>query len=115
MFYLSKEAILGAADRATEDLQVPEWGGIVRISAMSASTRDKWEQEIYGGDKPKMDDFRARFVGLCLVDESGERMFSDSEIASLGRKSAAALHRVFSVAQRLNALDDGAVEDAAKN
>ena len=82
---------------------------------MSARDRDRWEQETYGGDTPKVDDFRARFVGLCLVDEMGERLFSDHEVAQLGTKSAAALDRVFRVAQTLNALGDAAVGELEKN
>lgn len=68
---LGKQQILDAQDRRHEDIAVPEWGGNVRVAMMSASDRDRWEQETYGGDTPKVDDFRARFVGLCLVDEMG--------------------------------------------
>jgi len=88
---LGKQQILDAQDRRHEDIAVPEWGGNVRVAMMSASDRDRWEQETYGGDTPKVDDFRARFVGLCLVDEMGGRLFSDHEVAQLGAKSAAAL------------------------
>lgn len=110
MTLLTKEAILAANDRRTQDVEVPEWGGTVRVSTMSASERDKWEAETYGGDKPNTQDFRARFVALCLVDDKGERMFSEKDIAALGKKSAAALHRVFKAAQALNALTDAEVE-----
>ncbi|RZZ81397.1 hypothetical protein [Pseudoxanthomonas winnipegensis] len=115
MALLSKGQILAANDRKTEDMEVKEWGGTVRISTMSASDRDKWEQDTYGGEKPKVEDFRARFVSLCLVDEAGARLFSDKEVAQLGAKSVAALDRVFRAAQKLNALGETAVEDAAKN
>ncbi|TAA25392.1 hypothetical protein [Pseudoxanthomonas winnipegensis] len=115
MTLLSKGQILAANDRKTEDMEVKEWGGTVRISTMSASDRDKWEQDTYGGEKPKVEDFRARFVSLCLVDEAGARLFSDKEVAQLGAKSVAALDRVFRAAQKLNALGETAVEDAAKN
>ncbi|MBB4126219.1 hypothetical protein GGR77_001509 [Xanthomonas translucens] len=114
MNLLSKQQILAADDRKTEDLEVKEWGGTVRISTMSASDRDKWEQDTYGGETTKMEDYRARFVALCLVDEKGNRLFTDKEVAQLGAKSASALHSVFRVAQKLNAIGDAAVEDAEK-
>ena len=104
MTLLTKEAILSANDRATSDVEVAEWSGTVRVSTMSASERDKWEAETYGDGKPKTEDFRARFVALCLVDEAGNRMFTDKEVGELGKKSAAALQRVFAAAQKLNAL-----------
>ena len=100
---------------ASESENLPRLGGNVRVAMMSASDRDRWEQETYGGDTPKVDDFRARFVGLCLVDEMGARLFSDHEVAQLGAKSAAALDRVFRVAQTLNALGDAAVGELEKN
>lgn len=115
MSLLSKEAILSADDRKTRDIEVPEWGGTVRVATMTASERDRWEAETYGGAKPNTIDFRARFVALCLVDEKGARMFSDKEVSALGSKSAAALQRVFAAAQELNALTDKAVEDLEKN
>ncbi|HDS1582189.1 hypothetical protein [uncultured Stenotrophomonas sp.] len=115
MTLLNKSQILAASDRKTEDLEVKEWGGTVRISTMSASDRDKWEQDTYGGEKTKTEDFRARFVALCLVDDKGDRLFTDKDVAQLGAKSAAALDRVFRAAQKLNALGDAAIEAAEKN
>ena len=96
-------------------MDVPEWGGTVRVATMTASERDRWESETYGGEKPNTEDYRARFVALCLVDEAGNRLFSNKEVSDLGKKSAAALHRVFKAAQELNALSDAEVEGAEKN
>lgn len=115
MGLLTKEAILSADDRKHEDVEVGEWGGTVRVATMSASERDKWESETYGEGKPKTEDFRARFVALCLVDETGARLFTDKEVGELGKKSAAALQRVFTVAQRLNALTTEEAEKLEKN
>ncbi|WP_140725457.1 MULTISPECIES: hypothetical protein [Gammaproteobacteria] len=112
---LTKGEILAINDRKTEDVPVPEWSGVVRVATMSASDRDRWEQETYGGDKPKTEDFRARFVALCMIDEKGERLFTDKEVVQLGAKSAAALDRVFRTAQKLNALGGAAVEELEKN
>lgn len=115
MTLLSKDAILAADDRKTCDVTVPEWGGTVRIATMSASERDRWESETYGGDKPNTSDFRARFVALCLVGEDGRRLFTDREVGELGKKSAAALQKVFKVAQDLNALTVAEAEKIEKN
>ncbi|AKO05979.1 hypothetical protein ACQR5T_09675 [Xanthomonas oryzae pv. oryzicola] len=114
MTLLSKSQILAANDRKIEDLDITEWGGTVRISTMSASDRDQWEQDTYGGEKTKMEDFRARFVALCLVDDKGARLFTDKEVGQLGAKSASALDRVFRAAQKLNALGDAAIEAMEK-
>ena len=43
------------------------------------------------------------------------RVGGDVEVVELGRKSAAALNRIVEVAQKLNAVSDGDLEDLAKN
>ncbi len=115
MDLLSKEAILGAQDKATRDVEVPEWGGIVRVRTMSATERDRWESETYGTGKVNSINFRARFAALCLIDDKGARMFSDADIEKLGEKSAGALQRVFNAAQELNALSAKDIGDLEKN
>jgi hypothetical protein len=115
MALLTKEAILLADDLPHKDVKVREWGGTVRVRTMTASERDKWEAETYGGEKMNTADFRARFVAICLVDDKGARLFTDKEVAALGQKSASALQRVMTVAQELNAITDGDIEELEKN
>lgn len=121
MTILSKSQILQVVDRKTEDVEVPEWGGAVRVQEFSGSDRDAFEQSMVkigadGKREADLTNMRAKLVAMCLVDaETGERMFSDSEIDLLGRKSAMALERVFEVAQRINGLGASDTEAAAKN
>lgn len=115
MSLLTKDQILAANDQLTKDVEVPEWGGVVRIRTMSASERDKWESETYADGKVNTLDFRARFCALCIVDEQGARLFTDAEVSTLGRKSAAALQRVFNAAQELNALSNKDVKELEGN
>ena len=113
MNILSKDAILAAEDLPRETVSVPEWGGQVLVRTMSGTDRDAFEASLLAKDG-RMENVRARLVALTLCDAQGDRLFNDSEIAALGRKSARALDRVFSVAQRLNGI--GADEaQAAKN
>jgi hypothetical protein len=58
---------------------------------------------------------RAKLCVLCIVDEKGERLFSDTEVVNLGNKSAIALDRVFTTAQKLNGISTEDIEDLAKN
>jgi hypothetical protein len=116
---LTKDAILTANDLVTEDVEVPEWGGAVRVRSISGAERDAFEQAIVTRKgknvTTNMANIRAKMVALSLVDESGQRLFSDSDVVALGRKSAAALDRVFSVAQRLAGLTDTDVDELAEN
>lgn len=113
MNILSKEAILAADDLPREKVNVPEWGGEVLVRTMSGTDRDAFESSLLEQDG-RMENVRARLVALTLCDSQGYRLFDDSEIAALGRKSARALDRVFSVAQRLNGIGVDQVDAAKK-
>jgi len=116
---LDKQAILSASDHKTEDVDVPEWGGTVRVRTMTGRERDAFEASLAKGEgkdrKTDLVNLRARLAGLCMVGEDGQRLFTDAEVEALGDKTAAALDRVFSVAQRLNGMTAQDVEDLAKN
>ena len=119
MGLLTKAQILGVADLVHEDVDVPEWGGTVRVQMLTGAERDAFEQEIVTrqGKRVQMNlaNVRARLVALCLVDEEGQRVFGESDVKALGRKSALALNRVFEVAQRINGLTEQDIEELAGN
>lgn len=116
---LTKEAILAADDLVTEDVAVPEWGGTVRVRAISGAERDAFEQAIVTRKgknvTTNLANIRAKLVAICVVDESGQRLFGDKDVLLLGTKSAAALDRVFTVAQQLAGLTDKDVDELAEN
>lgn len=116
---LDKQAILAAKDHKTSLVEVPEWGGNVLVRTMTGRERDAFEASLAKGDgkdrKTDLTNLRARLVGLCLVGEDGQRLFTDAEVEQLGDKNAAALDRVFAVAQQLNGMTAKDVEDLTKN
>ena len=119
MSLLSKTAILAANDLKSEDIEVPEWGGAVRVRSFTGRERDAFEASMVRGDgkdrKVDLTNMRARLVGLTVIDEAGQRLFTDEEVDLLGAKSGAALDRVFAVAQKLNGLSGADVEELSKN
>jgi len=119
MTLLTKSAILAADDLKTEDVDVPEWGGTVRVCAFSGRERDAFEASLMRGDgkdrKVDLTNMRARLVALTVVDDSGQKVFTQDDVDLLGAKSGAALDRVFSVAQKLNGLSGADVEELTKN
>ncbi len=116
---LKRDAILGAEDLKKELVNVPEWGGDVYVRCMTGTERDSFESEAYAvkGKNVEInkDNFRARLLVRVLVDEKGERVFSDQDMGALGGKSAKCLDRLFTVAMRLNGLSKDDVEDLTKN
>jgi hypothetical protein len=119
MTLLSKNAILCANDLQTEDVEVPEWGGAVRVRSFTGRERDAFEASMVRGEgkdrKVDLTNMRARLVGLTVIDEGGQRLFIDEEFDLLGAKSGAALDRVFAIAQKLNGLSGADVEELTKN
>ncbi len=112
MALLGRDQILTAQDLPTVDVDVPEWGGTVRVRMMTGGERDAFEAGTITRHGKKIEqnlvNIRARLVALCVVDEKGQRLFSEADAAALGQKSAAALNRVFNAAQQLNALTEEA-------
>ena len=116
---LSKGQILEASDMTTEVVHVPEWDGNVIVKTMTGMERDKFETSLLteeGGSSMKnMENLRAKMVVMCVVDGDGKRLFGDKDTEALGRKSARAIDRIFTVAQRLNAIGTEDVEELTKN
>jgi len=116
---LTREQILEAPDITTEVVEVPEWGGEVKVKAMTGSERDAFEAMLIKGKGKdttvNMQNVRAKLVAHTVVNGDNKRMFTDQDITALGQKSAAALDRVFAVSQRLSRIKDEDVEELAKN
>ncbi len=119
--YLSREEILNVNDQKTEEVSVPEWGGEVVVKAMSGTERDAFEGSILGdttkgGQRLKMENVRAKLCAMTIIDkDTNELMFTVADIEALGKKSAAALDRIFSVSQRLSKISSDDVDDLIKN
>jgi hypothetical protein len=112
---LTKEQILAADDMGLLELEVPEWGGSVRIRVMTAGERDSYENEWMVNKSKGVDDFRAKFLQRVLCDDKGELLFTAAEIKQLSKKSARVVTKVWNAAMKHNALTDQDVEDFAKN
>ncbi|MGB9780619.1 hypothetical protein [Caldanaerobacter sp.] len=119
MAYLNREQILQIQDLPTEDVEVPEWGGKVRVRGLTGAERDKFEASIVvrKGNRTEFnpENMRAKLVAMCVVDENGNRLFTDEDIKILGQKSATALDRIFQVAQKLSGLRPEDFEEMQKN
>lgn len=116
---LTREEILSVMDLQEERVNVPEWDGDVLVRSLTGTERDAFETSIIStnGARTEMNlvNMRAKLVAWTVVDEEGERVFSTEDIDALGKKSAAALQRVFDVSQRLSGLTGEEIDELAKN
>jgi hypothetical protein len=116
---LTRAAILGNTNLRTEVVQVPEWSGAVNVRELTGSERDSFEASIVdlksaGGDV-NADNIRAKLVARTVVDDAGERLFTDDDVAELGKLSAGALSRVYNVAARLSGITADDLEELSGN
>lgn len=112
MAILTAEQIL-ATKPATEVVPVPEWGGEVIVADMGGTARDRFER--FCLDNKSLVGIRAVLAAATIVDERGELLFTPDQLDALGKKSGAALDRVYEVASRLNKLSQKDVEELEKN
>jgi len=116
---LSRDDVLKAEDLTTEEVEVPEWGGSVLVRGLTGRERDEFEVSMavrHGGQMVQdYTNTRAKLAARCIVDEDGQRLFTDSDVAALGEKSAAAMDRIFTVASRLSGLGETDMENLTQN
>lgn len=110
---LTKDDILNADDIKTKDVDVPEWGGTVRIRTMTGADRMRF-QRLSAKQKGKSPDnlFEALLIAT-VIDDNGDPLFTPADIVKLSEKSNVAIQRVFEAAAKLNGLGDGAIDDLA--
>ncbi len=115
---LKRDDILQANDIEKELVEVPEWGGSVFVRGMTGAERDKFESSIIeqrGKDqRVNMANVRAKLAFMTICDENGNRLFDEKDVQSLSQKSAAALQRVFIVAQRLSGIGEEDIKELAE-
>jgi hypothetical protein len=115
---LTRDDILKADDRKVVDVDVPEWGGPVRLRALSGRQRAEFDavraRILEAGSKDYGDILMCLLV-RSMVDEDGELLFTDDDADALGEKLHGALDRLFDAAMELNGLSERAIDDAVGN
>lgn len=111
-----RDRILAADDLPREPVEVEEWGLTVWVRTMTGTEKDRWEgEEISATENKTREGARARLLVRTLVDENGERIFTEADLKALGEKSSSALDRCHEVAARLNRVRQADFEFLIKN
>ena len=120
MTILTRDEILEVSDIQIELVEVPEWSGDVYVKGMTGQERDQFEDSMIkrtkkgSFSKVSLADLRAKLCSLTICDADGKLLFTLRDVHALSRKSAAALQRVYIVAQELSGITDEDVEDFAE-
>lgn len=114
---LTRDSILEMNDRATLEVDVPEWGGLITIREWGLPERGAFVEimEKRTAGEIGMGDAMALCVVLSVVDENGDRIFTDKDVAVISRKSGKAAERIFSAAMALNMVTRREVETLEGN
>ncbi len=86
------EEILNRDDFTFEELEVPEWGGTIRIRSLSGNERTKITNMVQ--KRKDGDGMFEQVVIFAAVDENGKRIFRDDHLAALKEKSATVSQRI---------------------
>jgi len=122
MALLGKAQIDAAVDRKWEDVPVPEWGGEVRVMELSSADRGYIEAGtvVAQGQSAQfrveaLKTYRERLVAFGLVDENFQRLYSNREVAELGKKSGKVIEMLAGKVQELSSMGRFAVKEAEGN
>lgn len=104
MGLLTREDILAAQDIKYESVDVPEWGGTVRIKTLSGVERAVFDDFSYENRQAKgqLSNAMVLLCTLSVVGEDGKPLFAEKDIAVLKEKSSAPIQRIWSAALKLN-------------
>ena len=117
MAVLGRDDILGSDDLRRELVECPEWHGDVWVQELNGLQRGEFATRFMPNKDEPPDMSRVDVVlgAMSMVDDSGNVLFSDTDVEALGKKSGAALARVTKVAMWLSGLSDKEVGDMTED
>ena len=108
----SKEDLFALCEREYEEVEIPGYEETFRIRSVSAAERKVAIGKISAGDI--IDDpvgFQIRLVAKSLVDEHGERLFTDNEKLQIAQLPAKVIDALFMAAKKLNDFNPGELRE----
>lgn len=130
---LSKDQILNANDIDTRDVEVPEWGGTVRVRALSLKEANEWRRGMlksvaktdpktrgitfeYQFNEQLAELSTIRMLAIACIDAQGNRLFDGpKDIEALSGKNPTPIKRCVDVIKEISGLGDDAADEAEKN
>lgn len=114
----SKEEILAKRELPKVTVNVPDWGGDVTVTTLTAIDRDRMEQgwKHLGREDGDYAGFRAWVVAHTIQNGDGHRFFDpQNDLDGLNQQPADLIGRLFDKACKLNALTKSDQDELVKN
>jgi hypothetical protein len=98
--FLTAAEILGAQDVEIREVDVPDWGGTVRLRTITAE-----EMASLSSDTKKESSVVALLV-IAAVDEDGKALFTANDFSALKKKSLRPFLQLQKIVGEMNGLND---------
>jgi len=114
---LTAEQILAASKKCqlarALKVHVPEWQCDVYVKMLTIGELQEWELECLRAKGEGVEDFRSKYLAMCLVDENGARVFPNH--AQVKEIDSVVGTRLWKAARDHNSLDEQSLEETGKN
>lgn len=90
MARLSLDQILSAPDLPEREVEVPEWGGSVKVRSLTKAAQEHLRKSAKSADGVDEEKLQMLLIVHCVVDPP----MTEADIESLRKKSAAAINRL---------------------
>jgi hypothetical protein len=104
---LTADEILQAEDIITMEVDVPEWGGSVKLRSLSGADAMRFIEAVGKKAGSAVD-----IVALCAVDDAGNPLFTEEQWDKLKTKSLRAILRLQRAALEINGLTEESAAQA---
>lgn len=106
---LTLDEIISVQDRPVVDVEVPEWGGVVKIRGLSKGGRQRVRDAAFDAEG----NFQAeRWEDALILEGLVEPEITAEEVGQLREKAATAVERIISQISEESKLGQGALEGA---
>lgn len=115
----SAAELLAIDDLKKETVEIPEWKTSVIVRELSAGEKEWIDSNTKKNGKTvsevKDAKILAQICAFVVVDDNGDRVFSDAQVPFLAKKSGAAIERILAVTGRLSTVSAAEIQELAKN
>lgn len=110
---LNKQQIKAVDDLPSIEVEMPEWGGNIKIKTMSAKHRIEFEK--LNKDAKTELETMINLIMFSCVNEDNTLLFDRNDFEFLSNKSAKSLMKLFEEAVNMSTLSEKKLEEKAKN
>jgi hypothetical protein len=120
MTIANREALLKLCERRYSTVDIPERDISIRIQSLSEAEKSQYETCLIAKNgrgimRERLQDATRRLIALCVVDEDGKRIFSDSDLSAIANLDSYISSRIYDACQEHCGFNKGDIDETVKN